>query len=121
LRWLRSTIHSSAMAGREDRVAKNEAASRDINESIEDAHEGASPDGHIRMLCECGLEACDRLIAITIREYEKVRLDPRRFALVREHVMPDVETVVDETDRFVVVTKREGTPADVAREEDPRA
>lgn len=108
------------MTDREERVARNEAASREINESIEDAHEGASSGEHIRILCECGLESCDRLIAITIREYEKVRLDSRRFAVVRDHVMKDVETVVDETDRFVVVTKREGTPADVAREEDPR-
>jgi len=35
--------------------------------------------------------------------------------------MADVEEVVEETDRFVVVAKREGTPAEVASEEDPRS
>ena len=61
-----------------------------------------------------------RLIAITIAEYERVRGDPRHFAVFREHVVPDVERVVDETERFVVVEKREGLPAEIAEEEDPR-
>ena len=42
-------------------------------------------------MCECGQESCDRLIAITIPEYERVRGDSRRFAVVRDHVMGDVE------------------------------
>ena len=104
-------------------MARNEAASREINESIEEAHEEhpRGPDAHIRILCECGRDSCDRLIAITMPEYEKVRADPTRFVVVRDHVMADVEVVVDETDRFVVVAKREGEPAEVAREEDPRS
>ena len=61
------------------------------------------------------------MIAITVPEYESVRSDARRFAVVRDHVVADVELVVDEHDRFVVVEKREGTPADVAEEEDPRS
>jgi len=110
-----------AMTAREDRVARNEATSREINERIEDAHEATSPDQYIRMVCECGQESCDRLIAITTSEYERVRSDPQRFAVVRDHVIVDVERVVDETDRFVVVAKREGGPAEVAAEEDPRS
>ena len=39
---------------------------------------------------------------------------------MRDHVMRDVEQVVEETDRFAVVAKREGTPAEVAIAEDPR-
>jgi hypothetical protein len=35
--------------------------------------------------------------------------------------MAEVEQVVSRTDRYVVVAKREGTPAQVAIEEDPRA
>src|SRR5436190_12572968 len=108
------------MGGREERVARNEAASREINERIEEAQQARSSDGHIRMLCECGLESCDRVLAITLQEYERVRSDPRHFVVVPDHVMEDVEFVVYETDRFMVVTKREGTPAEVAREEDPR-
>ncbi len=55
-------------------------------------------------------EDCDRLIAITIAEYESVRADPRQFAVARDHVMADLEQVVAETDRYTVVAKREGAP-----------
>jgi hypothetical protein len=109
------------MTGRDERVARNEATSREINERIEEAHDGASPERYLRMVCECGRESCDRLIAITLTEYERVRSDPVRFAVLRDHVMDDVERVVDENDRFVVVAKHDGTPADVATDEDPRS
>jgi hypothetical protein len=110
------------MSARDERVAKNEDTSRDINEKIEDAHEDASrqPDEPVRMVCECGRETCDRILAITLGEYQRVRSDPRQFVVVRDHVMTDVEQVVEETDRFVLVAKREGTPAAVATEEEPR-
>ncbi len=109
----------AAMTSREERVARNESISREINEGIEEAH-GPTSDGYVRMVCECGQPACDRLIAIAIREYERVRTDPRTFAVMNEHVMPDVEEVLSENDRFTVVQKREGTPAAVAEALDPR-
>lgn len=109
------------MESREGRVARNESTSREINEGIQEAHENAEPDQQIRMLCECGHDSCERVIAITMQEYEQVRSDPRRFAVVKEHVIADVEDVVDETDRFLVVMKREGTSADVAEDLDPRS
>lgn len=109
------------MSEREERVARNEAASREINESIEEAHEGASSTRSVRMVCECGNASCDRLIAITLPEYERVRTDPLQFAVVPDHVIADVEVVVEETDRFVVVAKRDGVASEVASEEDPRS
>jgi hypothetical protein len=108
------------VSNRDERVARNESTTREINEGIEQAHETAPGHGPVRALCECGYEECDRLIAITIAEYEAVRADPSQFAVARDHVMPDVERVVAETDRYVVVAKREGAPAAVAIEEDPR-
>jgi 5-bromo-4-chloroindolyl phosphate hydrolysis protein len=108
------------MSSREERAAQNESTSREINERLEEAHEG-EPDRYVRMVCECGRETCDRVIAITVAEYEQVRGDPREFAVVRDHVMQDVEHVVETTDRFAVVAKLEGTPAEVAIEEDPRS
>ena len=108
------------MSSREERVARNESTTREINEEIEQAHEAAPVEGPVRVLCECGREECDRLIAMTLAEYESVRADPRRFAVVRDHVLAEVEQVVAETDRYTVVAKREGTPAAVAVQEDPR-
>jgi hypothetical protein len=109
------------MGEREERVARNESTSREINEGLEESHQGSSSQDHVRMVCECGRVECDRLIAITIAEYEAVRKDPRRFAVIRDHVMPDVERVVEETDRFVVAEKDGGTAGEVAEEEDPRS
>jgi hypothetical protein len=66
------------VSSREERVARNETTTRDINEGIEQAHtdeEGSTGEGeHVRILCECGREECDRVLAITIAEYESVRL-----------------------------------------------
>ena len=108
------------MTDREARIAKNEAIARDINEGIEEALASVSLEGHVRMLCECGRIECERKVAISVAEYEQTRSDPRRFVVVKEHVIPDVEDVVDDLGRFVVVQKREGTAADVAESLDPR-
>jgi hypothetical protein len=40
--------------------------------------------------------------------------------IFRDHLVPDVEQVVSDDDTFLVVAKREGTPAEVAIQEDPR-
>jgi hypothetical protein len=82
--------------------------------------QAATPQDHFRIVCECGRSECDRVIAIPLAEYESVRAGPRQFAVARDHVMADVEQVVTETDRYAVVAKRQGTPAAVAIEEDPR-
>jgi hypothetical protein len=108
------------VSSQQERVARNETTTRQINEQIEQAHQDAPTQGHVRVLCECGQQDCDRPIAMTMAEYESVRADPRQFAVARDHVMADVEQVVAETDRYTVVAKREGTPAAVAVEEDPR-
>jgi hypothetical protein len=108
------------MSNRAERVAKNEATARDVNEQIEEAHDDSPPSDYLRMLCECGYTTCERVVAITPTEYADLRRDPRRFAVIREHVIEDVEEIVAQTGRFVVVAKREGTPADVAVAEDPR-
>jgi hypothetical protein len=108
------------MDEREARVARNESISREINEELEDAQASAGAPTFLRLVCECGQQQCDRLLALTIPEYEQIRDDPRRFAVAKEHVLPDVELIVRETERFTVVEKREGTPALVAEELDPR-
>jgi hypothetical protein len=108
------------MGYREERVAKNEAISRRLNEGIEAAFESDPQDTFTIIICECGLEQCDRTVRITKAEYERVRGDPRQFVICREHLIPDVEEVLIEGDRFLLVAKREGTPAEVAIQEDPR-
>jgi hypothetical protein len=106
---------------REARVARNEAISREINEGIEDGRASTPPDQYLRIVCECGSATCERLIAIRPAEYEAIRSDPTHFAVIGDHVAPDVERVVDETDRFVTVEKLPGLPAEIVKEVDPRS
>lgn len=101
-------------------MAQNEAASREMNEQIEQAH-ADSPGDYFRIICECGNLDCTRVIAISISEYQAIRSDARLFAVLPDHVMPDVEDVVRRTDRFTVVRKHEGVPAEIAEQEDPRS
>jgi hypothetical protein len=108
------------MGFREERIAKNEAVVREINELIQPAHESASRSSFMHIVCECGYEECDSVIALTGDEYERIRNDPRQFCVIEGHVIEDIEAIVEENDRFAIVAKREGTPAEVAIRTDPR-
>jgi hypothetical protein len=110
----------SGMARGEKQAARNEAVARDLNEGIEAAHEEADREGYVPMLCECGKPDCEHVLPMTLDEYEAVREDPRRFALAPGHLAVDIERVVEDEGRFLVVEKRPGVPATVAEEEDPR-
>ena len=105
---------------REERMAKNEAVVREINEVIQQAHESAPDISFMHIVCECGYEKCDSVIALTKDEYERIRNDPRRFCVLQEHVIQDVEAIVEENDRFAIVAKQQGTPAEVAIRTNPR-
>jgi len=103
---------------RDERVAKNETLWREVNERIRDV---TKYEGEIEFLCECGDPTCAEPITMTVAEYEDVRADATHFLVVPGHVIPDVERVVVEHDRFTIVAKREGEPAAIAIENDPRA
>jgi hypothetical protein len=108
------------MISREERMATNEAASREINERIEEAYQGEPPANRIDIVCECARMTCDAAIDITLDEYVHARKDARHFVILREHFVGDIERIVFENDRFAVVAKREGAPAEIARDENPR-
>jgi hypothetical protein len=108
------------VSSREERLARNEAASREINEKIEEAYQGEPPANRIDIVCECARMTCDAAIDITLDEYEDVREDARHFVILPGHFVGDIEWIVYENDRFAVVAKRKGVPADVARDENPR-
>jgi hypothetical protein len=108
------------MTSREERMAKNEAASREINEKIEEAYQGEPPANRIDIVCECARMRCDAAIDITLDEYQHVREDARHFVIFPGHFVGDIEWIVFENDRLAVVAKREGVPAEVAIEEKPQ-
>ena len=103
-----------------EHIAENESVFRAVNESVAaDVEAYNAETGRYGFLCECSNDACFERIWLSIEEYEAVREEGRRFVVIPEHVVPEVETVVHQTDDYAVVEKRGGTGA-VAEELDPR-
>jgi hypothetical protein len=110
------------MDARERRLGANEVLFREVNERL--AGMGGSPitpELPHDFVCECANPDCDARIALTLAEYERVRADPTHFAIHPGHQVPEVEAVVAENERFDVVRKHEGEPAELATEYDPRS
>jgi len=107
-------------ADMQERIGRNEATFRSINEDIERGRDAEDDRTLVGFVCECGSAECSRLIELTPAEYEAVRIDARRFAIVDGHELLEVEEVVERHDRYAVVRKLEASGA-VAKETDPRA
>jgi hypothetical protein len=106
---------------RERRVAENEVRFRALNERLRDS--GAVWDGRegvLSLVCECGDEDCTMPITLTPAEYESVRAEETQFAIVPEHVHPELEDVVSEQAGWTLVRKR-GEAGAIAAASDPRS
>ena len=102
---------------RQERAAKNAAVFREVNERLEELR--APTASFIDFVCECAQVDCVEQILLTVSEYEALRREPERFAVSFGHDNPDVDRVVAEGERYVVVEKI-GTGAATARRLDPR-
>ncbi len=58
-------------------------------------------------------------MTLTLPEYEQVRALPRRFVMIRDHELPEVERVVAQGPGYVIVEKF-GPAGERAEREDPR-
>jgi hypothetical protein len=105
---------------REERVARNEALFREVNERIKQVNEELT-ELESEYICECGDAECTEPISLTVDEYEHVRRDPTHFAIQPGHADDTVEQVVAQNDRFAVVEKTEPDAARVVVREDPRS
>ena len=99
------------------RVAMNEATFRKVNEGME---VGQDPSGLLTFVCECGRLGCNKLIELTRAEYEGIRKDPRRFAILDGHEILDAEAIVERHDRYIVVEKGGDPEAEIVEHTDPR-
>ena len=102
------------------RNAENESVFREVNEHVEDAHERLGVRGETEFLCECGDPGCTTRVSLTLDEYEELREAGRLFVVRHGHVAPDVERVVGENERFLIVEKT-GVAGEIAEKRDPRA
>jgi hypothetical protein len=102
-----------------ERVASNEAMFRRINESVEWDYSETDYAGLIGFLCECGDSGCEETIELTRREYESIRENPRRFAVIADHAIPTTEDIVERHQRYDAVEKHDDVARLVERS-DPR-
>jgi hypothetical protein len=106
-------------ADRGARLARNEDHFREINESLREKHVHATVvrSGPLPFVCECASPSCTEAVELTLDDYRRVRRNPRQFVIVPGHEVSDVEVVVEETPRYMVVEKV-GTAGVVAQQVD---
>src|SRR5438045_9122592 len=84
--------------------AQNEATFREANERLENkAAELDFGDERTPYLCECENERCTELLALSRPEYEQVRADPRRFAVVPGHHEPGYDEIIRDEAEFTTI------------------
>ena len=112
----------ATVSKRDERLAQNEVMFRRVNERIVSDLQArrAGSDPELEIVCECSDRDCLRVLRIEVAEYEWLRLNPRRFAVLPGHEAPAVEDVVERHDRFVVVEKHAETHGQVDAA-DPRS
>ena len=101
------------------RLAQNQALFRSVNERVEKVVQHFSADAPVGFLCECPLQDCTSHIELARDEYEGIRLNATHFFVLPDHVFPEVEIVVEDRARYVIVEKI-GVAGRVAAAADPR-
>ncbi|HET7855033.1 MAG TPA: hypothetical protein VFL41_01105 [Gaiellaceae bacterium] len=70
----------------------------------------------LEVLCECGRDECDVVLTLTLAEFEEIHSKSDRFLVLYGHNTPEIETVVEERDGYLVVDKF-GEAEEIAEEE----
>jgi hypothetical protein len=106
------------VAGRDERVAANEARARLENEERGDWFQ---THGRVLFACECFDPDCPAMLSLSREDYERVRAKPTTFAVKPGHVDEEVEYAVARFAGHWITEK--GTPEGrrVATEMDPRS
>ena len=104
---------------REHRLAENEALARDVNERVGEVAASWYAEGEpLEFVCECSREDCTDRIRLRIEEYLEVRSSPVWFAVVPDHIEPEIERSVKRLGDTLVVEKT-GAGRTVAEETAP--
>ena len=85
-----------------ERLARNQALLRQVNERIEKLAD--DPDAVV-FACECSNTECMTTIELSVAEYERIRSNPIWFLVKPGHDLPQIERVVSRDDGYVVVEK----------------
>ena len=66
---------------------------------------GQATDLLTDVVCECSDRNCSGHIAITVYEHQVMRKNPRHFIVLPGHIDPEIERVVANHRKFLVVEK----------------
>jgi hypothetical protein len=107
-----------------ERVGKNEAVFREVNERIRELSlrlGAAEPGELVSFVCECSSVDCHETIELTLAEYEQVRSEGSDFIAAPGHLWePQLEREVRRTSRYIVLRKL-GEAGQLAEALDPRS
>ena len=109
-----------AATGELERLARNESTFRDANERVGTTARRLGMDRPIPFICECGRRNCTTIVRVLPADYERVRAHPTHFLYANGHAAGMPESHVIETLEGAVIVEKNGVPARVARETDPR-
>jgi hypothetical protein len=95
-----------------ERQVRNEALMRTVNDQLaaidERAANWAGSEQQFEFQCECGRDdGCEERVLMTLGEYERVRSQRDRFAVVPGHENGELERVVARGDHYLIVDKRD--------------
>lgn len=108
------------MNEREERIGRNEILLRQVNERIEELAGRTVTQEQIGFICECGVVSCIDQVHLEPPEYEELRTNARQFVTVPGHETPELERVIVRYERYQIVEKDHGEPAELAVQTDPR-
>ena len=100
-----------------ERLARNQTMFREVNERVNEVRSSTVSFGEF--VCECSDPSCTMSLWVSAGEYEAVRANPNRFMIARDHELREVERVVFDNDRFLVVETT--VEAEFMAESDPRS
>jgi hypothetical protein len=93
---------------RQQRAAENQSLFRAVNAQLIALNETFEElTDRSLFVCECAKMACIQEIDMLLADYQRIRANPRRFIVApsAEHVVPDVERIVEEHETYFVVEK----------------
>jgi hypothetical protein len=88
-------------AARAERIVQTELFFRAVNDEIAKSN-GTGP---VLFLCECGNPLCAEKIELTPEAHKRLHAESALFVVVPGHEIPDVETVVERSERYLIVRK----------------
>lgn len=104
---------------RERRIAENEAIFRVANERMASWEEQHEADEVELYFCECANPDCREKVPLRKPDYERVRGNSRHFFVVPGHDVPDVETVIETHEDWILIEKG-AAAGDLVEASDPR-